>query len=263
MARRRNKAGKRNRERERKTAEYLAQGLAQHQAMIKAGYSPEYAISKGYKVVKRPYIQSIFTEACERILAKRKLKMEALIEPYFEGLQAPLVVKSTMEGIACVAKDPETQEVIPDHEIRMKAADRLVDLFGGKAKLDDQEEDRGPQRIFIRKWITKEEQHVHIHAHHITGISTGSAGDGSGDVQSPPRRSPEYDPGASATARGGHGESVPAEAGTAEHSAATGSDAAAPAQSTKPIVRRVSRPVGRRTILPDLHGPERPPTNNL
>src|SRR5690606_31922861 len=54
-----------------------------------------------------------------------------VIRPYIDGLDAPLVVKSQTEGIAAIARDPETQEIIPDHDTRMKAATHLVNLHGG------------------------------------------------------------------------------------------------------------------------------------
>jgi hypothetical protein len=146
--------------------------MPQEQALIEAGYSPNYAASKAYKVIKKPYIQSIFTEALERVMKLRNKEFDAIIAPYIDALDAPLVVKSTTEGIACIAKDPETQEVIPDHDARMKAADRLVDLYGGKAKTDDDEPDTGTKRVFIRKYVTVEVDHVH----HVAGGNAGING---------------------------------------------------------------------------------------
>ena len=93
--------------------------------MLDAGYSPSYAHDQGYKAIKRPCIQSVFTDSCERILAKRQMQFDQLVEPYFDGLKAKVIVKSQQLGDA-----QETE--FPDHALRMNAADRLVDLYGGK-----------------------------------------------------------------------------------------------------------------------------------
>ena len=98
--------------------------MATQEALVKAGYSESYAASKGYQAVKLPAIQSIFTDSCQRIMAKRNLEFDHLLEPYFEALQAKVIVRSTQLG--------DAQEIdLPDHPLRMSAADRLVQLFGG------------------------------------------------------------------------------------------------------------------------------------
>lgn len=102
--------------------------------MLDAGYSPSYVHDQGHKAVKRPCIQSIFTESCERIIRKREMQFDEIVEPYFDALKAPLIVKSTQLGDAQVPKDPETDQPFPDHALRMDAADRIVDLFGGKPR---------------------------------------------------------------------------------------------------------------------------------
>ena len=53
--------------RQRATAQNLAKGMTVEKAMLDAGYSPSYAHDQGYKAVKRPCIQSVFTDSCERI----------------------------------------------------------------------------------------------------------------------------------------------------------------------------------------------------
>lgn len=124
-----------HRKRQVQAAKNLAKGMPAETALIEAGYSPNYARSHAYSVVKKPYIQSVFTDAVERVMQAEKKEFDDIVRPYVKALDAPLVVKSTTEGIACIAKDPETQEIIPDHDVRMKAADRIVDLFGGVDKM--------------------------------------------------------------------------------------------------------------------------------
>jgi hypothetical protein len=116
-----------NLRRQRATQETLAKGMAPQEAMIAAGYSPLYVQHQGYKAIKRPCIQSVFTDSCERILAKRQMQFDELVEPYFDGLKANVIVKSQQLGDA-----QETE--FPDHALRMNAADRLVDLYGGKPR---------------------------------------------------------------------------------------------------------------------------------
>jgi hypothetical protein len=248
--------------------------MPQEQALIEAGYSPNYAASKAYKVVKKPYIQSIFTEALERVMKVRNKEFDAIIMPYIDALDAPLVVKSTTEGIACIAKDPETQEVIPDHDTRMKAADRLVDLYGGKAKTDDDEPDTGPKRVFIRKYVTVEVDHVHrlaggnagilngVHdggtagpVEGRTGVETITSGGGSSDR-----------PDASPTSAG--------ERASLSQSLPDVSAAPAPANVTTEVLQHdehrspvkhdvLLRRVVRRQILPGLHDAQRDGADDL
>ena len=102
--------------------------------------------------VKRPLVQSALTDSCERILANRHLQFDEIAEPYFNALKAPLIVKSTHLGNAQVPKDPETGPPFPDHALRMNAADRLVDLYGGKPR--DVETPKDPPKsitIILRK----------------------------------------------------------------------------------------------------------------
>ncbi|GKS62921.1 hypothetical protein YTPLAS72_02250 [Nitrospira sp.] len=114
-----------------KVAEGLARGFSQRKAVKEAGYSASTAEKKAFAIVKRPLVQSALTEAVERIMAARNKQFEEIVRPYVDGLDAAVIVKSRTEGIACIAKDPETQEVIPDHDVRIKSADRIVALMGG------------------------------------------------------------------------------------------------------------------------------------
>jgi hypothetical protein len=117
-----------------KIAEGLAKGLTQMQAVQEAGYAASTAQKKAYAIVKRPSVQSALTDCCERIIRKREMQFDEIVEPYFDALKAPLIVKSTQLGDAYVPKDPETQQPYPDHALRMDAADRLIDLYGGKPR---------------------------------------------------------------------------------------------------------------------------------
>lgn len=120
--------------RQRKTAENLAKGMKPQEAMIAAGYSPLYAQGEGYKMVKRPCVQSPFTDSCQRLFAKHHLPFDRMVEPYVEALNAPLIVKSTQLGDAYMPIDPTTQQPYPDHAVRMEAAGHLIDLHGGKPR---------------------------------------------------------------------------------------------------------------------------------
>jgi hypothetical protein len=257
------------RNRQVQAAKNLAKGMGVEQALTEAGYSRHYASTKGYKVVKKPYIQSIFTEALERVMKLRNKEFDAIIAPYIDALDAPLVVKSTTEGIACIAKDPETQEVIPDHDTRMKAADRLVDLYGGKAKTDDDEPDTGPKRVFIRKYVTVEVDHVHHVASGNAGILNGhgaGANDGTvaatvvggtgSELATAARDGAEP---AAPSAAAGSGVPGPVEGRLQPDAGGTESTLSDAGQSDRPVSRRVVR----RQILPGLHDAQRDGADDL
>ncbi len=122
-----------NLRRQRATAENLAKGMGAQEAMVAAGYSPLYVQHQGYKAIKRPCIQSAFTDSCERIMAKWHLQFDQIVEPYFDALTAKLIVKSSQLGNA-------HQTDLPDYPLRMNAADRLVDLYGGDVKVYEQDD---------------------------------------------------------------------------------------------------------------------------
>jgi hypothetical protein len=123
-----------NRRRQKAAAKNLATGMSQEAAMVEAGYSESYARSHGYAVVKRPYIQSIVTEAVDRVMKEQNMEFDAIVRPLVMALGAPLIVKSTQLGNAQITKDPETGKPFPDHQTRMAAADRLIELYGGLTK---------------------------------------------------------------------------------------------------------------------------------
>lgn len=74
------KPGK-NRRRQKATAKNLASGMSPEATMVEAGYSETYARSHGYAVVKRPYIQSIVTEAVDRVMKEQNKEFDAIVRP--------------------------------------------------------------------------------------------------------------------------------------------------------------------------------------
>lgn len=71
-------------------------------------------------------------------MKEQNKEFEAIVRPIVMALDAPMIVKSTQLGDAQIPKDPVTGEPFPDHQTRMAAADRLIELYGGllKAKTD-------------------------------------------------------------------------------------------------------------------------------
>jgi hypothetical protein len=114
-------------EKQSRAARNIAKGMDAKMTLIEAGYSESYAKAHSYTVVKRPYIQSILTESCARIWKKPDMVLDDILEPVFDALNAKVIVKSQQLG--------DAQEVnLPDHQTRMNAADRLVELYGGTSK---------------------------------------------------------------------------------------------------------------------------------
>ena len=58
----------RNVHRQQAEAINLAKGMTIEKAMLQADHSPSYSHDQGYKAVKRPCIQSILTNSCERTM---------------------------------------------------------------------------------------------------------------------------------------------------------------------------------------------------
>lgn len=141
-----------NRTRQRALAVNLAKGMAPEPAMIDAGYSPTTARKKAFQVIRQPVIQSLLTESCQRIMQKREMEFDAILEPYFDGLKAAVIVKSTQLGDAQIPKDPATGEPFPDHHTRMAAADRLIEFHRPKGTQaeDNQPPPAPPVNIQVR-----------------------------------------------------------------------------------------------------------------
>lgn len=120
--------------RKRKVAQLVAAGVDPRTALTRAGYSASYVHTEGQRIIQRPVFRSMFTELIEKGMEIRKQEFADVVKPYLDGLTAAVVVKSATEGIATIARDPETQELIPDHEVRIKSADRIIGLYGGVPK---------------------------------------------------------------------------------------------------------------------------------
>lgn len=123
-----------NAQRQRKAVRAMAHGVPKNKAMIDAGYSPYYAHTDAHRFLQRPLVQSLLTKEIQKALEGKNKAFGAMVAPYIDALDAPIIVKSATEGIACIAKDPDTQEILPDHRIRMEAADKLIALHGGVPK---------------------------------------------------------------------------------------------------------------------------------
>lgn len=70
--------------------------------------------------------------------------------------------------------DGETDAVPTGYTKKYKLTPKLKAMLEfGKVMgwYDDDDHQKGPQRIFIRTWVTKEEQHVHLHVTGNTGIT--------------------------------------------------------------------------------------------
>lgn len=148
-----------NSQRQRKTLQIMASGESVGAAMAKAGYSPYYVHNGAHQFLKRPLVQSLFTEEIRKALEGKNKAFGAMVAPYIDALDAQIIVKSTTEGIACVAKDLFTQEVLPDHRIRMEAADKLIALHGGVPKEVDMPKPPQPGMTII---IARDQAKVQI-----------------------------------------------------------------------------------------------------
>ena len=76
------------------------------------------------------------------------MQFDEIVEPYFDALNAPLIVKNSRLGDAKIPTNPKTGEPFPDHALRMDAAYRIVDLFGGKPR-EIEMPSESPKRITI------------------------------------------------------------------------------------------------------------------
>lgn len=106
-----------------KIAEGLARGLSKREAVRQAGYSSMTAEKKAYAIVKRPLVQSALTEAIKR----QGMTLERILKPVIDALHANVVVRSQRLGSA-------HETPFPDHDLRIRAADLLISLYGGAPK---------------------------------------------------------------------------------------------------------------------------------
>lgn len=122
-----------NRLRRKAVARYLAMGMKPEKALLEAGYSSTTARKKAYLVIRHPEVQSLLTESVERVLAEEKKQFVDIVRPYVKALGACVVVKSTQLGVA-------SETTIPDHSIRMEAANQLTKLYQPRNAEDHEEE---------------------------------------------------------------------------------------------------------------------------
>lgn len=83
--------------------------------------------------------------------------------------------------------DGDTDAVATGYTKKYKLTPKLKAMLEfGKVMgwYDDDDQPKGPQRVFIRTWVTKEEQHVHIHNHGNAGIVGVHDGGGTSQVPS-------------------------------------------------------------------------------
>src|SRR5690349_12484362 len=102
-----------NRQRQLAAAKNLARGMNPEEALVAAGYSPSTARKNGYAIVRQPYIQSLLTESCQRVLAMRHKQIDALLVSYVDALDARILFTNPQSGAI-----EETK--IVDHAMRMK-----------------------------------------------------------------------------------------------------------------------------------------------
>lgn len=112
-------------------------GMSDTEAVLKAGYAPNSVDKNAWKIVRHPEVQSVITASCQRIMEKRNLEFDAILEPLFDALQAKVVVKS-----ATLLQAVETE--IVDHTARVDAASRLIDLHRVKQVPEEDESKQAP-----------------------------------------------------------------------------------------------------------------------
>lgn len=134
-------AGK-NKRRQAAAATNLAQGMNTEEALVDAGYSPITARKNGYAIVREPYIQSILTESCQRIMHKRQIDFDGILEPLFDALKANIVIKVARRGKA-------VQTNVVDHATRMEATGRLVDLHRLNKRGDAEGDEKQPVKPVV------------------------------------------------------------------------------------------------------------------
>lgn len=125
-------AATKSRLRRKTVAKNLAIGMKPEEALIEAGYSPTTARKKAYRIIRHPEVQSLLTEAVERVLAEEKKQFDDIVRPYVKALEATVVVKNSQ----CL-RAVETE--IPDHAVRMEAAAHLTKLYQPKNVEDDEQ----------------------------------------------------------------------------------------------------------------------------
>jgi phage terminase small subunit len=104
--------------RERRLVEGVLSGKPVKQAAYAAGYAPSSASSNAYLILDRPRVRSLLTEAVERA----GLTEDTLCAPLVAALNARVQIINT-RTMAAVEVD------LPDHHVRLTAADKIVALY--------------------------------------------------------------------------------------------------------------------------------------
>ena len=139
--------GQKFRSQRRKLAKNLLKGMNQTEALIKAGYSEETATKASKKIIQHPQVQSILTNAIERVLAEEKAQFDDIVRPYVKALKANVVVKNSQTLMAAETK-------IPDHSVRMEAATHIAKLYQPKRVDEDEKpENNGPPVLYQINFI--------------------------------------------------------------------------------------------------------------
>jgi phage terminase small subunit len=105
--------------RERRLVEGVLSGKPVKQAAHAAGYAPSSASSNPYLILNRPRVRSLLTEALERA----GLTEDTLCATLLAALNARVQIINT-RTMTAVEVD------LPDHSVRLAAADRIVALYG-------------------------------------------------------------------------------------------------------------------------------------
>lgn len=139
--------GQKFRSQRRKLAKNLLKGMNHTEALLKAGYSEQTANKASKAVIQHPQVQSILTEAIERVLAEEKAQFDDIVRPYVKALKANIIVKNSQTLMAA-----ETE--IPDHSVRMEAATHISKLYQPKNVDEDEASDKsGPPVLYQINFI--------------------------------------------------------------------------------------------------------------
>ncbi len=121
--------------------------MNQTDALVNAGYSVETANKSSKKIIQHPQVQSILTEAVERVLAEEQKQFDDIVRPYVKALGANVVVKMPTIGDAVETK-------IPDHATRMDAATHIARLYQPKNVDEEAEKEKsGPPVLYQINFI--------------------------------------------------------------------------------------------------------------
>ena len=112
---------------ETKFVEEKLKGKSNTESAINAGFSKRSAYNQGSRMMRKDEIKAQIQSPIQKVLITNKITAKKLIQPYLDALQANKTI--------VMGKDEDSfVDIQPDHNIRMKAADKLLKLSG----LEDQ-----------------------------------------------------------------------------------------------------------------------------